>query len=112
MTTKDIELWHKTCENCKISKSIADQWLNTIYNKYNTEPQRTYHNSKILCKKCEFLSTLSDLKQIEIKNYLVFAIFFQYFYFDVKSDSCKTNCDAFRLFYSEANINDVSLHST
>lgn len=39
---------------------------------------------------------------------LTFAVFFQYFEYDVRQDSSKMNSDAFKTFYVEAGIEDVS----
>lgn len=108
MASKEIELWNRTCENCKIPPSVADHWLNRILQKYDTESQRSYHNSQILRTKSELILELDALSKLEPFDSLVFAIFFQYYEFDVKSNCSDKNCDAFRQFCDEANVDDVS----
>lgn len=39
---------------------------------------------------------------------LTFAVFFQYYEYDVRQDSSEKNCDAFKKFYMEAGIDNVS----
>lgn len=108
MASKEIELWNRTCENCKIPASVADRWLNRILQKYDTEIQRNYHNSQILRTKCELILEMVALDRIKSVDALVLAIFFQYYEFDVKSNCSDKNCDAFRQFCDEANVDDVS----
>lgn len=98
--------WLKACENCKIPKNVADQWLKSIQQKYNSESHRIYHNRNILEMKFGFLSSLGST--ITISDYLIFAIVFQYFHFDLKSESNVANCEAFEHFYNESGVNDVS----
>lgn len=87
---------------------MADHWLNRILRKYDTESQRSYHNSQILRTKCELILELDALQHVKSIDSLVFAIFFQYYEFDVKSNCSDKNCDAFRQFCKEANVEDVS----
>lgn len=108
MSAKEIELWNRACENCKIPSSVAEHWLNRILQKYDTEIQRSYHNSQILRTKSELIHELHALNQIKSIAVLVFAIFFQYYEFDVKSNCSDINCEAFRMFCNEANVDDVS----
>lgn len=108
MSSKEIELWNRTCENCKIPPSIAEHWLNRIRQKYDTESERSYHNSQILRTKSKLILELDALNQVKSIAALVFAIFFQYYEFDVKSNCSDINCNAFRLFCNEANVDDVS----
>lgn len=100
--------WSKACENCKIPLDVANRWLKTIDVKYGTEEHRFYHNIRMLDEKCEFL--LSFGPAIVYSDCLIFAIFFQYYNFDWKSESSgiKSNCTAFQEFYNEAAIQDVS----
>lgn len=105
--TKLTEFWLKACENRKIPLEIAKRWLQTIQTKYNTEPHRFYHNVNILEKKCDFLFSLGASVPI-YSDYLIFAIFFQYFQFDLKSESGDDNCKAFQEFYNATGVNDVS----
>lgn len=108
MSSKEIDLWNRTCANRNIPNSIADHWLNKILQKYDTEIQRSYHNSQILRTKCELIQELHALNHIKSIDCLVFAIFFQYYEFDVKSNCSDKNGDAFRQFYNQTNVDDVS----
>lgn len=108
MASKEIELWNRACEKCKIPSAVANYWLNRILQKYDTESQRCYHNSQILRSKSELIAELDATTPLESIDILVFAMFFQYFEFDVKSNCCEKNCDAFRQFCDEANVTDVS----
>lgn len=108
MSSEEIELWNQACENCKIPSYIAEHWLNRILQKYDTESQRSYHNSQILRTKSELILELNALNQVKSIAALVFAIFFQYYEFDVKSNCSDINCNAFRLFCNESNVDDVS----
>lgn len=108
MASKEIDLWNRMCEKRKISPSIAHHWLNRILQKYDTESHRSYHTSQILRTKCELIHELDALNQIKSIDSLAFAIFFQYYEFDVKSNCSDKNGDAFRQFYTEANVDDVS----
>lgn len=109
MTSNEEELWHKVCENCGIEKSVTTQWLNKIREKYDNESERVYHNSQILRSKCEHIVEVDEAGDIALADALVFAIFFQYYFFDVKSDCGDRNREAFRSFCAEANVTDVSL---
>lgn len=100
------KLWYQSNENQKIPPDIAKRWLNLIQTKYNTEPHRIYHNLNVLNKKCEFL--LSIESSIQLSDCLIFALVFQYYHFDLKSDCSERNCTAFREFITEAAIDNVS----
>lgn len=102
------KLWFKSCENQKIPLESAELWLNKIQTKYNTEAHRIYHNLNILNKKCDFL--LSFGSSVEFSDYLVFAIVFQYYNFDLKTDSLELNCTAFRDFCNKSGVDNVSNH--
>lgn len=99
--------WTKACVHCKIPHDIAERWLNVIRTKYNTESHRFYHNSNILNEKCKFLLSLDS--SVQFSDYLIFALAFQYYHFDLKSDCCELNCTAFRQFFEETGIDDVSI---
>lgn len=98
--------WIKSCDNQKILPEIAKNWLKSIQTKYNTESNRIYHNFNVLTKKCDFLDSLKGL--VNFSDYLIFAIAFQYYHFDLKTDCNELNCTGFRKFCNEAAINDVS----
>lgn len=104
--TKLSTIWLKACENYKIPNETATHWLNAIKSKYNTESHRIYHNLNILEKKCDFLLTLGA--SITYKNCLIFALCFQYYEFNLKTECSDANCKAFQDFYNESGIDDVS----
>lgn len=100
------KFWFQACENQKIPHDTANRWLHTIQTKYNTESHRIYHNPNVLRKKLDFLNVIEE--SIDYSDYLVFAIVFQYYHFDLKSDCCDNNITAFREFCADAHINTVS----
>lgn len=102
--------WLKSCDNQKIPPEIAKNWLKSIQTKYNTEPNRIYHNFNVLLKKCDFLDSLNAVGLVDFSDYLIFAIAFQYYHFDLKTDCSESNCNGFREFCNEAAANDVSFH--
>lgn len=104
------EIWNKSCENQKISPEIANIWLKNIQRKYSTESHRIYHNLNVLNKKCNFLQSIGS--SVQYSDYLAFAIIFQYYHFDPKTDCTEINCTAFREFYNAANIDNVSLNTS
>lgn len=106
MTNKSKILWQEYCQKIGVPVALTEKWFQTIQNKYDTEPQRAFHKSNVLELKSDFI--LSNAKQINTSVHLTFAIFFQYFHFDVKSDCCEKNCDEFKKFFNEAGLNDVS----
>lgn len=100
------KLWLENCEKAGVPVAITEKWFEIVLNKYNTEVQRSFHNSNILELKSAFILNASN--QIQSSVDLNFAIFFQYFHFDVKCDCFEKNCDEFKRFYDEAHLNDVS----
>lgn len=100
------KLWSKSCENYAVSKDVAAHWHRLIQTKYSTEPNRFQHNFHLLEKKCQFLFDLRET--ITFADYIVFTLAFQYYHFDSNALCCEMNCSAFREFYGEAGINDVS----
>lgn len=101
------ELWFEVCGKQKIPQETAKRWLDTIETKYNRESHRFYHNANILNQKCDFIRSL-DSSAIGIPDYLIFAIVFQYFHYDTKSECSEKNRNVFREFCTEAGIDDVS----
>lgn len=99
--------WFQSCENQKIPPETAKTWLNNIKTKYNTESHRVYHNLDVLNKKCDFLISIESM--VQFSDYLVFAIVFQYYNFDLKTDSNESNFTAFREFCDEAGVDNVSV---
>lgn len=99
--------WYQSCENQKITKETAKIWLNKIQTKYNTESHRIYHNLKVLNKKCDFLLSLGS--SVQFSDYLVFAIAFQYYHFEMNTDCSALNCTAFNEFYNASGIGNVSV---
>lgn len=99
------KFWLKSCDKQKIPPEIAKNWLKTIQTKYNTESNRIYHNFNVLTKKCDFLESLNT---ISFSDYLIMAIAFQYYHFDLKMDCSESNCSGFREFCNAAAVNDVS----
>lgn len=100
--------WLQSCDNQKIPPEIAKKWLKSIQTKYNTESNRIYHNFNVLIKKCDFFDSLEKIGLVNCSDYLVFAIAFQYYHFDLKTNCNELNCIAFRELCNEAAINDVS----
>lgn len=100
------KLWYQTTENQNISPEIAKRWLNLVQTKYNSESHRVYHNLDVLDKKCAFLISIEA--SLQYSDNLIFAIVFQYFHFDLKTDCSEQNCTSFREFVTEAGIDNVS----
>lgn len=100
--------WLQSCVNQKIPPEIARDWLKTIQDKYNTESNRIYHNFNVLTKKCDFLHSLDTIGLVNFSDYLIFAIAFQYYHFDLKIDCSEKNCIAFRELCKNAAVDDVS----
>lgn len=101
--------WLKSCANQRIPSEYAEKWLKSIQTKYNTESSRIYHNSNVLIKKCDFLDSLCASNSIaKFDDYLIFAIAFQYYHFDLKTDYVDRNCIAFREMCDDASVSDVS----
>lgn len=112
MCSIEKEVWARACRNCGIEETVCNRWLEKILAKYDSEPERIYHNSQILRSKCEQILELDAENQIPLSNSLAFAVFFQYYHFNVKSDCGDQNRDAFRSFCSEACLGDVSIYLT
>lgn len=100
--------WIKSCDNQKIPPELAKKWLKSIQTKYNTESNRIYHNFNVLTKKCDFLDSLNAIGLVNFSDYLIFAIAFQYYHFDLKTDCSESNCNGFRELCNEAAVSDVS----
>lgn len=100
------KLWFQSCESEKIPTETANAWLHKIQTKYSTESHRFYHNLNVLHRKCDFL--LSIESTVQYSDYLVFAIAFQYYHFDLNTDCIELNMTAFREFYNSAGIDNVS----
>lgn len=103
MSNSFQSVWHRTCDSLGIVRPIADEWLDKIQTKYNSESQRIYHNFGLLQFKCDFIESL---KQISISNAVVLAIAFQYYNFDVKSDCSEQNLHVFKEFVNAADLSD------
>lgn len=98
--TMSEAVWNRVCEGAGVSSAVAERWLLQIREKYSG-PTRFYHNLELLDKKAEFLGD-------DQPNHLVFAVVFQYFEFDARTNCTETNCKAFRQFCDEAALGDVS----
>lgn len=103
MCSNERELWSRACHECSIDDAIASRWLKNILDKYDSEAERIHHNSKILQIKSDQIIELNSFSSA-----LIFAIFFQYYHFNVNSDCGELNRNAFRLFCTEANWKNVS----
>lgn len=95
-------VWSKVCEQLGIDKVKADKWLAKIKEKYSGS-DRHCQNLDMLEKKAEFLS--------DQPHRVVLAVFFQYFVYDAKSGGVELNCAAFKDFYDDAALDEVSLPS-
>lgn len=100
MSGKFPEIWHRVCANRNITKSVAEQWLNTIQMKYNSESQRFFHNSELLEMKSDFILT----NQTNFSDALILAMAFQYFNFDV----CDCSIDNFNALNEFAVASGIS----
>lgn len=98
------EYWNRACEQSAVPVEVASKWFHLIINRYLDYNSRHYHNDKLLIFKF-------DLLEPNVASHLVFAIFFQYYEFDVRDFGYVENCDAFNKFYVESGINNVSNHS-
>lgn len=100
--------WIESCQNQKIPPNIANKWLQTIQTKYNTESHRIYHNFTVLSNKSKCLHSIAAIANVS--DYLIFALAFQYYHFDLKINCTEQNCQAFREFYNESGVDNVSCH--
>lgn len=105
MCSNERELWSRACRECGIDDETANSWLTKILNKYDTESERIHHNSKILRKKCDQIIELNANNSVSFSSALIFAIFFQYYHFNVKSACDDLNRNAFRSFCTEVKLN-------
>lgn len=93
-------IWISSCSHFDISPEVSEKWLKRILEKYS-DPCRFYHNeSEMFLKKLEFLTNSSKS--------IIFASIFQYFEFDLNSSCVEINCNAFKEFFLEAGLKDVS----
>lgn len=99
------DIWHRCCASSSIPEDIANKWLNLIMDRYYDHETRHYHNDKLLILRINLLEP-------NAASHLVFAIYFQYYEFDVTDYSFGESCDAFNKFYMESGINDVSVTQT
>lgn len=105
MTEKILEEhWMRACEDNSVPLEVANKWHNLIMNRHHDYNLRHYHNDKLLIFKINLLEP-------NAASHLIFAIFFQYYEFDVRDFGYAENCDAFKKFYIESGINNVSNHS-
>lgn len=95
------DYWNRACEKSSIPPEVANKWYQLIMTRYLDYGSRHYHNDKLLIFKINLLEP-------NVASHLVFAIFFQYFEFDVRDFGYAENCDAFNKFYMESGIDDVS----
>lgn len=100
------QLWAKSCERYDVSSDLATHWHKLIAHKYSSEPNRHQHNLNLLDKKCKFLCELQST--LHFSEYLIFTLAFQYYHFDSIKLCTEMNCAAFRQFYGDSGINDVS----
>lgn len=107
------EYWDTVCQRIGVPISVATIWYEKLAANYN-EKTRYYHNEQVLLQKFNFLkhnviANSSDNGDVMLRSHLMFAIFFQYYHFDVKRNCCTENCQEFRNFYNQdAALNDVS----
>lgn len=108
------EHWDTVCQKNYIPISIATIWYDKLAINYK-QNTRYYHNEQVLEQKFNFLKqnviANGDNGDGMLRSHLIFAIFFQYYKFDVKRNCATENCDAFRYFYNQAALNDVSICS-
>lgn len=95
------EYWNRACEQTSVPVEVANKWFQLIMNHHLDYNSRHYHNDKLLIFKFELLEP-------NVASHLVFAIFFQYYEFDVRDFGYVENCDAFNKFYIESGISNVS----
>lgn len=97
-------LWQRVCDGVGVPAGVANEWLQKIQTRYDTEPQRFFHNSGLLELKCDGIALLDDGKGTAVPNQIILAFVFQYFHFDVKSDCSEKNAEAFAEFVNAAGI--------
>lgn len=100
--------WDTVCQTLAIPIPVATIWFEKLATNY-TQSNRYYHNANLLTCKLAYLNDHVMANGCQsIQSHLIFAIFFQYYQFDVKRNCCAENCDAFRGFCRDAALNDVS----
>lgn len=93
------KIWLSTCNKLNVSDDIATRWLSKLQSKMSTETTRFYHNwNELLERKAKFLS--------DINQYVIIAVYFQYYEFDVKRNCVEKNCETFLEFCKDAHIED------
>lgn len=100
------DLWNNACRLANVPDDLATLWFEKIIAKY-TETWRHYHNEKMLKFKLNFVSQSDGGDNIQ--SSLIFAIFFQYYNYDVRIDCSEQNCSEFRKFFNESGGKDVSV---
>lgn len=96
--------WQRACDQTAIPLDISTKWFQQIITRHD-DTMRYYHNGNLLMFKI-------SLVDASVASHLVFAIFFQYYEFDVRDFGYVENCDAFNKFYIESGIDNVSTCST
>lgn len=92
-------IWSSTCKSVNIPETISNKWLDLLKTQYSEE-HRNYYKWNVFEIKINFMKNIS--------NHIIFAVFFQYYECNVKEDCLENNCNAFKEFYSESGIDDVS----
>lgn len=96
------DCWNRACEQVSVPTEVSKSWYQLIIHRYRDYNSRHYHNDKLLTFKINLLEP-------NVASHLVFAIFFQYYEFDVRDFGYAENCDAFNKFYIDTGINDQKL---
>lgn len=97
------DTWARACAVFGIPSDVATKWFNTLQKSYSPSGSRFYHNWNMLTFKVNLVGTVDPFP-----SRLIFAVFFQYFEYDVRQDSSEMNSGAFKRFYVEAGIDNVS----
>lgn len=97
------DTWARACTDFGIPTDVATKWFDKLQQSYSPSTSRFYHNWNMLTFKVKLLGTV-----FPFPSRLTFAVFFQYFEYDVRQDSSEMNSTAFKTFYAEAGIDDVS----
>ena len=97
-------LWHTICKKYNIPTDIISLWYQKLINNYS-DSKRYYHNdNKLMSKKIILMNNFKN----KINDFIIFAIIFQYYEFDVQHNCSEKNCNAFVQFLADSGINDVS----
>lgn len=102
MSLQDV--WTQICTQNGIPIEVANKWLDILQANYAS---RSYHNWNMLEFKRITLMGVTDERQQPPNDRLTFAMFFQYFEFNVRQDCVAKNQQAFRDFFGEADIKSV-----